>query len=154
MIYPMKIACTFAIAIICLALPASSRATSGSEIASETLGFGATAFNMIETFRLMVYEGATAKVGEIKEERQRETERLKAQVKDDANVDALITAQARPHVENVEDSSGIVEGLMMQVLSVVTFIFGQVFVFYPLIIVFIFWLIRMTWKRFNRTPPI
>jgi|SRR3989338_2888290 len=147
MIYPMKIACTFAIAIICIALPASARATSGSEIASETLGFGATAFNMIETFRLMVYEGATAKVGEIKEERQRETERLKAQVKDDANVDALITAQARPHVENVEDSSGIVEGLMMQALSVVTFIFGQVFVFYSLLIIILLWFVRFVWKK-------
>ncbi|MEK7509541.1 MAG: hypothetical protein AAB605_02400 [Patescibacteria group bacterium] len=123
----------------------------GEDAASQVLGgvqeAGHTAVQSIESLRLMVFEGSTAKIEALKEARAREEERLRAEVKDDVNVDALITAQARPHVDNVEDSSGIVEGLMMQALQVVTFIFGQMFVFYPLLIIVLLWFVRFVWRK-------
>ena len=153
MIYAMRITGLF-VAVL-LSLPVSAQAQGGDAvsqamaIANNTFG---GIFRTTESFRLMVYESAQGEIDRIKEERRLAEEQLYASVEQDVSVERLLTAQARPKTDSlqVKDSSGIIDGIIMQSLQVGAFVFGTVFVFYPLLIIILFLIVRFIWRRARR----
>lgn len=139
------------IAIGFLFLPYSVQAASVQEM-------GRTLFENMEAFRVGTAEQIQRTVSTLKEERAVREAALKESATREITVEAVLTDKTRPQIDKVriEDSSGIGDGLLLQILSPIGFIFGSPFIFYPLSILILFFLLRIIFRRvFSRgTVPV
>lgn len=63
------------------------------------------------------------------------------------NIEDVVVAPPKPLSEQVQDTSGLLEGIKAQAYKVLSYVFNNVYLFYIIIIVFVLWILRKIWRR-------
>ncbi|HWO07456.1 MAG TPA: Ig-like domain-containing protein [Candidatus Paceibacterota bacterium] len=63
------------------------------------------------------------------------------------DIEEKLVADPKPLSEQLQDTSGMFEGLKIQAYKALLFVFDNIFVFYFLSIVIILWIVRKIWRR-------
>jgi hypothetical protein len=131
------------------AAPAVAGAATSTSLAGATetaKDIGAQVFAKTEELRNSVANYFDGKVEETEAARQAKQEAVKDFVEGDIE-ERLI--DVKPLSEQVKDTSGILEGLKLQVYKIGSFVFSNMYVFYIVFIGLILLILRKIWKRYS-----
>lgn len=120
---------------------ASTTATAG-EVAETAKTVGAKMFAQTEAMRNSAANYFDTKLEETAVERA-----AKQDVADDFEDVEDVVAKPRSLGDQVKDTSGIIEGLKLQMYKAGAFLFGNMYAFYIFTIVLVLWILRKIWRR-------
>ena len=104
---------------------------------------GSLLFAKTEGFRLSAGDYFDTKIAEAEAVRKAK----QAAAGEEMDLDERLVAGPKPFMEQLKDTSGLFEGIKIQAYKVLAFIFGNVYAFYIVIILFVLWLLRKVWRR-------
>lgn len=115
-----------------------------TDIAKNT---GALIFAETEELRNSAADYFDAKLAETEAARKAKQEAAKPN--DGADLGKLLVAEPKSLTDQVKDTSGLLEGIKMQAYKMLSFIFGNIYAFYIVLIFIVLWILRKIWKRFS-----
>lgn len=121
----------------------TANAISGATETAKTIG--AQVFAKTEDLRNSVANYFDAKLTETEVAQKAKQEAAKDFV--EVDIDERLVADPKPLAEQVKDTSGIIEGLKLQVYKTGAFIFSNIYAFYIILIALILLIVRKIWKR-------
>jgi hypothetical protein len=70
-------------------------------------------------------------------------------IEDGADLDKLLVAEPKPLMDQIQDSSGLFEGIKIQAYKMLAFVFNTAYAFYAILALIVFWILRKIYKRFR-----
>ena len=111
---------------------------------AKTTGF--SIFDKTETFRTSAGDYFQTKLDEAVIARAKKIASATTTPADD---NKIIVAQPKSIADQLKDTSGMLEGVKVQLFKILTFIFKSIYAFYIVLIFLILWILRKIWKRYS-----